>query len=162
MSTWMETGFAPVRIENGRSFTIAGLGGHYNQQNNKTIPALWQRFVPYIGKLPGQVGDDTYGVSCNFDGHGGFFYIAGVEVSQTSQLPAELTRHTLKPRRYAVFEHHGEISGLGHTFEKIWKQWLPASGERAADAPEFERYGEAFDARTASGTVEIWIPLESA
>jgi len=162
MATQMDTGFAPVRIENGRSFTIAGFGERYNQQTNKTIPALWQRFAPHVGKVPGQVGDDTYGVCCNFDGRGGFLYIAGVEVDGSGVLPPGFSRQVLKPQRYAVFEHHGKVSGLGHTFEKIFKQWLPASGERTADAPEFERYGEAFDTYLASGTVEIWIPLEPA
>lgn len=162
MSTQMDTGFAPVRIENGRSFTIAGFGERYTQQTNKAIPALWQRFAEHVGKVPGQVGEDTYGVCCNFDGHGGFLYIAGVEVTGSSALPPGFTRQTLQPQRYAVFEHHGKVSGLGHTFEKIWKHWLPASGERAADAPEFERYGDGFDAQSASGTVEIWIPLEPA
>lgn len=162
MSTQMETGFAPVRIENGRSFTIAGFGERYNQQTNKAIPALWQRFAPHVGKVPGQVGNDTYGVCCNFDGRGGFLYIAGVEINGSGVLPPGFSRQTLKPQRYAVFEHHGKLNGLGHTFEKILKQWLPSSGERAADAPEFERYGDAFDTRSASGVVEIWIPLEPA
>lgn len=161
MSTRMDAGFSPARIENGRSFTIAGYGERYTQQTNKRIPALWQRFAAQIGKVPGQVGADTYGVCCNFDGKGGFLYIAGVEVRSPGALPQEFTWHTLAPQRYAVFEHRGKLSSLGHTFEKIWKQWLPHSGERAADAPEFERYGEAFDTETASGVVEIWIPLEA-
>ena len=162
MSPQLDTGFAPVRIENGRSFTIVGFGERYNQQNNKAIPALWQRFATHVGKVPGQIGSDTYGVCCNFDGRGGFLYIAGVEVSGGSLVPPGFTRQILKPQRYAVFEHHGKVSGLGHTFEKIFKQWLPSSGERAADAPEFERYGDAFDPGSASGTVEIWSPLEPA
>ena len=160
MSTQMEAGFAPARFEHGRSFTIAGFGERYTQQTNKSIPALWERLAPQLGKIPGQIGNETYGVCCNFDGHGGFLYIAGVEVRSTSVLPPYFTWHTLAPQRYAVFEHRGKLSGLGHTFEKIWKQWLPASGERAAEAPEFERYGDDFDPETASGLVEIWIPLE--
>ena len=29
-----------------------------------------------------------------------------------------------------------------------------------ADAPEFERYDERFDARTGAGGFEIWLPVE--
>lgn len=161
MSPLTEAGFAPVRIETGRSFTIAGFGERFTQQTNSRIPALWQRFASHVGNVPGQIDNDTYGVCCEFDGQGGFLYIAGVEVRSTNVLPSYYTVQTLMPQRYAVFEHRGKVSGLGHTFEKIWKHWLPKSGERAADAPEFERYGREFDPHTASGLVEIWIPLES-
>jgi predicted transcriptional regulator YdeE len=30
-----------------------------------------------------------------------------------------------------------------------------------ADAPDFERYGEDFDAQTGLGGVEIWLPLSA-
>lgn len=160
MSTQLETTIAPVRIENGRQFTVAGLADHFTLATNKGIPALWERFARKAGKVPGQIGDATYGLCCNFDGHGGFLYIAGVEVSSTHSLPEEYTWHLVQPHRYAVFEHHGRLSGLGHTFEKIWKQWLPGSGERAANAAEFERYDERFDAESACSVMEIWIPLE--
>jgi AraC family transcriptional regulator len=41
----------------------------------------------------------------------------------------------------------------------IWNQWLPASGLRAADAPNFERYDEKFDPLTGNGGLEIWLPV---
>ena len=41
----------------------------------------------------------------------------------------------------------------------IWNQWLPASGLKAADAPNFERYDEKFDSATGNGGSEIWILL---
>ena len=35
---------------------IAGLGGHYGNENRAQIPDLWQRFGPrYFGRVPGQV-----------------------------------------------------------------------------------------------------------
>ena len=37
--------------------------------------------------------------------------------------------------------------------------WFPASGERIADAPNFELYAEDFDGRTGLGGVEIWVPI---
>ena len=33
-------------------------------------------------------------------------------------------------------------------------------GCEALDAPDFERYGEEFDARTGMGGVEIWLPVK--
>ena len=33
--------------------------------------------------------------------------------------------------------------------------------DEVADAPDFERYDEAFDPRTGNGGLEVWIPLKS-
>ena len=33
-------------------------------------------------------------------------------------------------------------------------------GCEALDAPDFEHYGEEFDARTGMGGAEIWVPVE--
>lgn len=161
MSHPMDTRIEPVRYEDGRSLTIAGFGAHYTQQTNNGIPALWQRLAPQIGSVPGQVDDYSYGLCCDFDGKGGFLYIAGVEVISTSVLPASFVYRTLAPQRYAVFEHRGRLATLGHTFEKIWKQWMPNSGETPADAPEFERYAKDFDPDSAQCMLEIWIPLKN-
>ncbi len=40
-------------------------------------------------------------------------------------------------------------------------QWLPEYGHVVADAPNFERYGEDFDPRSGTGTIEIWVPLKT-
>ena len=40
----------------------------------------------------------------------------------------------------------------------ITLQWQRYKRSRA---PDFERYGEEFDARSNSGYVDIWIPVES-
>ncbi|WP_409281534.1 GyrI-like domain-containing protein [Pseudomonas defluvii] len=160
MSTLKDAGFAPARYENGRAFTIAGLGERYTLQTLQGIPVLWQRFAQHIGKVPGQVGHDTYGLCCNPDGQGGFEYIAGVEVTSTEALAQAFRWYTLAPQHYAVFEHRGAISAIGQTFERIWKEWLPGSGEQAADAPEFERYSADYDPGSDNNVVEIWLPLK--
>ncbi|MDD0993979.1 GyrI-like domain-containing protein [Pseudomonas sp. TNT2022 ID681] len=156
----MDVRFAPARIISSPGFTIGGLGQRYSQQSNQSIPELWLRFAEHVGKVPGQIGGETYGLCCNPDGNGGFEYIAGVEVRSISLLPKDFRYYTLAPQRYAVFEHQGDVRKIGHTFEKIWKQWLPASGEEAADAPEFERYGADFDPDCRDAMVEIWLPLK--
>ena len=49
------TALAPPRIEQGRLLLIAGLGGKYSLDTHQNIPALWQRFQPHLGNVPGQV-----------------------------------------------------------------------------------------------------------
>ena len=151
----------PPRFESGRTLLIAGLGERYSFETNHGIPLQWQRFVPYIGNIPGQVGKVAYGVCCNADGAGNFDYIAGVEVSSFDQLPAELRRVRIPAQRYAVFTHRDHISTMRGTVYTIWNKWLPASGHDVADAPDFERYDERFDPLSGIGEVEIWLPLKA-
>lgn len=149
------------RIVEEQSLLIAGLGERFNRSGSQAIAALWQRFVPYIGRVPGQVGWETFGLCWNPDENGSFEYVAGVQVSRFDELPAEFRRLSLPPRRYAVFLHQGHISSIHETFAAIFQRWLPASGLEAADAPEFERYSGDFNPMAGTGQVEVWLPLKA-
>jgi AraC family transcriptional regulator len=148
------------RFESRAAFLVAGLSVRYDYEScGGGIPAQWQRFTPYIGNLPGQVGGVAYGVRYNSD-DSGLDYMCGVEVGEFSQLPPDLSRVRVPANRYAVFQHSGHVSEIRSTWYTIWNRWLPKSGHSLADAPDFERYGEDFDGRTGRGTVEIWVPLK--
>lgn len=155
------TTLEPPRFENGKALLIAGLGERYTCETSKAIPAQWQRFGPHFGHVPGQIGRTAYGVCCNQDDEGNFDYICGVEVSDFRELPAEFSRVRISGQRYAVFSHREHISTIRGTVNAIWNKWLPESGYEIADAPDFERYGEAFDPETGTGGVEIWIPIKA-
>ena len=49
---------------------------------------------------------------------------------------------------------------IRRTVNTIWNHWLPASGHKLADAPNFERYDEKFDPATGNGGLEIWVPIK--
>ncbi|WP_027781951.1 MULTISPECIES: GyrI-like domain-containing protein [Burkholderia] len=151
---------ASPRFEDGERWLIAGMSDRYTFETNDGIPALWQTFIPYIGNIPGQVGGVTYGVCCNPGADGSFEYIAGVEVKRCDRLPAPFRCIELEPQRYAVFEHSGHLSTIHQTFHSIWNGWLPTSGFKAAEAPEFERYSEDYDPVAGTGVLEIWLPVE--
>jgi AraC family transcriptional regulator len=159
MDETMLTELEQPRFENGKTLLVAGLSERYDCDSSKAIPSQWQRFVPYIGNIPGQIGGTAYGVCCNSDEEGNFDYICGVEVADFSELPPELTRLRIPARRYAVFTHRDHISTIRRTVNTIWNKWLPESKHEVADAPDFERYGPEFDPKTGTGGVEIWIPL---
>jgi AraC family transcriptional regulator len=150
----------PPRFETAKPLLIAGLGARYTCESSKAIPAQWQRFQPHIGNIPGQIGRVAYGVCCNSDDAGNFDYICGVEVADFSELPAAFSRVRLPEQHYAVFTHREHISTIRRTVNTIWNKWLPESEHEAADAPDFERYGETFDPQTGTGGVEIWIPIK--
>ena len=151
----------PPRFENGKPLLIVGLGERYSCETSKGIPAQWQRFEPHFGNIPGQIGRVSYGVCCNSDNEGNFDYICGVEVSNISELPPAFSRVRIPEQQYAVFSHRNHISAIRRTVNTIWNKWLPESRHEVADAPDFERYGEDFDPRSGTGTVEIWIPIKA-
>ncbi len=150
----------PPRFETGKAMLVAGIGERCTLENGGAgIPSQWQRFHQKVGDIPDRVGQVAYGVCCNGDDSGNFDYIAGVEVSDFSDLPREFSRVRIPEQRYMVFTHSEHISTIRRTVNTIWNQWLPASGLKAADAPNFERYDERFDSLTGNGGLEIWIPV---
>ena len=153
------------RIENGEALRIAGLRAHYTSETMKHIPELWMRFAPHIGNIPWQVDRVAYGLCFNALSPDGIDYLAGVEVSGSSDLPGEFSVANIPAQKYAVFSHREHVSKLYETLDAIDK-WLPGSGLEAApgdaEAPNFfERYSEEFDHRTGMGGMEVWVPVKA-
>ena len=130
------------------------------ENNGAGIPSQWQRFHQTVDNVPGRIGKVAYGVCCNGDDAGNFDYIAGVEVDRllrpaarisagvripSRNMPCLLTPSTSRP--FAAPSTRSGITGCR------------ASGMKAADAPNFERYDEKFDPLTGNGGLEIWIPV---
>jgi AraC family transcriptional regulator len=151
----------PSRFENGERLLIAGLGGRYMCEGSAGIPSQWQRFLPHLGQIPGQLGRITYGVCYNSDDAGNFDYVCGVEVNDFSRLPADWSRVRIPEQKYAIFCQREHISTIRSTWNTIWNNWLPESGYEAVDAPDFERYGDDFDSVTGTGGFEVWIPIKT-
>lgn len=163
MNSTMLDHLAPPRFETAKAFLVAGPAERISCDNGAMIPGLWQRFHREIADIPARVGQGqiqvAYGVCCNGDDAGNFDYIAGVEVADFSDLPRRFGRIRIPEQRYTVFTHTEHVASIRRTVNTIWNQWLPASGLRAADAPNFERYDEKFDPATGNGGFEIWIPV---
>jgi predicted transcriptional regulator YdeE len=155
-------GLEMPRFEDGQALKIAGLNEFYTFETRVNIPAQWGKFCAHIGKVPGQIGTMTYGVSWNCKPQCSFEYLSGVEVSGEQPLPAGFTLLDIAPRRYAVFTHAGHVSKLAATIDTIWRKWAPDSGLQFAEAPEFERYTSKFNGETGLGGMEIWVPLQGS
>lgn len=150
---------SPPRIETRHAMTIAGLSERYTFETTTGIPGLWQRFMPHIGHIHGQIDGQTYGVCYNGDGEGNFDYMCGVAIFSKSDLPADFSMVKIHGGKYAVFRHDGHISSIRATWHTILNKWLPESGHQMAAAPDFEYYSPDFNPETDDGFVEIWIPL---
>ena len=90
-----------------------------------------------------------------------YFYLAGVEVSDISDLDRNFTAVRLPAQRWAVFLHEGHVTTIGSTIHAVFARALPAAGLAAADMPDLlERYDENFDAWNGAGGFEIWVPVK--
>ena len=159
MDRTLLTELEPPEFRVSDELLIAGMGARYTFETNEAIPSQWQRFEPYIGQIPRQIGAETYGLSGNFKTDGSFDYVAGVRVRDFSDLPNGFMVFRLAKRMYAVFSHRGHVSQLRRTHYTIWNKWLPEAQMELANAPNFERYLKEFDPRTGDGPIEIWMPV---
>ncbi|QQR34797.1 AraC family transcriptional regulator [Devosia oryziradicis] len=147
------------RIVDAAPLRVAGFSERYTFATNEGIPALWQRFSPYVGHMPGQVGSTTYGVVADFEDDCSFGYLAGVEVLPTADLDEGMAYIDIPAQRYAVFAHEGHISTMRRTAYSIWAHYFPTSTLIPTGGPSFERYGAEHDAQTGHGLVEVWVPV---
>ena len=109
---------------------------------------------PHIGQIAQQIGKITYGVMRNGDAKGNFDYVCGC-AGQRLCRPAEgihpASAHCPALRRLRPSRPY---LTLRRTIGSIWAKWLPGSKYKAADAPNFERYGPEFDPHTGNGGLE--------
>ena len=155
----------PPRFVIAKPFLIAGLKQRFTSDTMKNIPQLWQRFMPHIGQVPGQVSGVAYGLCSNMmSSPFAFDYTAGVQVANTSGLPTGFSQVKIPAQRYVVFSHRDHVSSLPKALDAV-HEWSATFGlapvERIPDLPiMFERYGEAFDPHTGGHDAEIWTPLK--
>ena len=153
----------PVRYVQGRPMLLAGIRRHHTFAGMaKGIPTQWEDFLK-LGPLPTQVGTTAYGAICGGDPKTQQMeYMCAVEVQSFDAVPKELGRMRVPAVRYAVFLHEGNVATIQATWKQIFSTWLPSSGMRSANTPDFELYDERFDGATGDGGVEIWLGVQPA
>lgn len=159
------TPLEPPRFEQSPPLRIAGLRARVD--GAATAPALWARFAPHFGRVPGEVDRVGYGLCLPAaDGEAGCFdYVAGCAVNDFAGVPADWAQVSIPAQRYAVFVHRQHVSKIRDTIDAI-SRWLPGSGHEIAPAGAdqvgfFERYGEGFDPHTGCGDIEVWVPVKA-
>jgi AraC family transcriptional regulator len=149
MDSTPTTNLQPPRFATAKATLVAGIGERYNHcdDGGANIPNQWQQFHHKVATFPDRVGKLAYGVCCNGDDSGNFDYIAGVEVSDFSDLPREFARVRIPGQRYVVFTHSEHISTIRRTVERDLESVAAAIGLKVVDAPSFERYDEKVRSR---------------
>lgn len=89
-------------------------------------------------------------------------YDACITIDKDIKPEGEAGVQTISGGRYAVFLHKGPYERFGETYNAIFSQWLPSSGETLRDAPCFEVYLNRDPRRTKPENLrtEICIPIE--
>ena len=139
-----------------------GLLGQYAFGATEGIAGQWAKFMgSMVAEIENRVPSIPIGVTLSIDNDGNFDYVAAVEFTNVATVPSGLTKVQIAPRRWAIFEHDGNITTLSKTYMAIWDRWLPDHNQRLSNAPSIERHKETFDPLTGYGGVEIWIPIDT-
>ena len=152
----------PTRLQPGDAMCFAGDRRRFPIADAATvIPQQWEQFMSRL-PLPGQVGRDTYGITCDYsDGH--IEYMAGVRVDCFDRLTQAHPegRVNVPEATYAVFVHHGRNESIPKTWADI-VEWV-RNNDRYEDAqsPPLEIYGKQYDPVSNSSQFEIWYPVKA-
>ncbi len=136
---------------------LIGTMAVYDSQSEASegIPRQWREFR----RTHPSLGNETtfYGASpCTADRR--IHYLTGI-VQGGSEAVETGERLTLAAGEYAVVRVD-DLALLRDTWVWLLSVWLPTSGRREKNTPEFERFTSISEAGTPTGPVEIWIPLE--
>jgi AraC family transcriptional regulator len=141
------------------AFTVAGMP--YRGKNEYgEIARMWVVFMPRSAEIPARRHpDQAYGVIYGFDNSTGVMdYLAGVEVTESRDLPDGMISLEIPAQTYAVFEC--TLPTLMQTMGQIYGEWLPASGYGRADGPEFEFYDERYNPQSSEPVMAVYVPVE--
>jgi AraC family transcriptional regulator len=146
-------------IDRHPAMRMAGFREKLEMSNPNVFPALWQRFGPYLGHIPGAVSNEAYGIVAGMDGDL-CDYMAAVELRPNAEPLPEFKTLVVPARRWARFAHRGHVSAMRSTIAAIYDYGLARAGLEQDGGMSFvEYYGLDFDGHTGMGTIEIWIGL---
>lgn len=141
------------------AFTVIGMLYH-GKNEHQEIPRLWEQFNLRSAEIESAINAEVcYGIADNFDRISSTFdYLAGVEVTDDAQPPLDMVRWQLSQQLYAAFDC--TLLTLMRTFQIAYDDWMPQAGYRRAPGPEFELYGNMFNAGDPHSPMFIYIPVQ--
>jgi predicted transcriptional regulator YdeE len=149
-----ETKSMEPKIVTKPAFTVVGMLYKGKNENND-LSKLWDYFIPRIDEIEDKCGD-AYGVCGDMEPDGIFHYLAGIEVSQVDDQPNDMNHWSVPEQTYAAFPC--TLKTIHDTFNHAHQNWLPQSGYKRADGPDFEFYPEEFNPEAGTGMF-VYIPV---
>ena len=144
-----------MNIVEQEGFRAVGLRIRTTSFSNE-IPALWQRFMPFMQSITSSTPEISYGLMGEHHADGTFTYMAAVAVDADMVVDSSLDTWHVPAQRYAVFET--TMPQLGEMFGRIHGQLMPESGLQYGQGPSFEYYGPEFD--TPAQKLHIYIAIQ--
>lgn len=130
--------------------------------------ALWRAFKPRVREINGRISTDFFSVQICDDLPGiaemtpntQFRKWAAVEVGDAAAAPQGMESLRISAGMYAVFIYRGLPQDFPQTAAYIFGEWLPRSGYRLADRPQFEIMGANYRYDDSEAREEIWVPID--
>ena len=108
------------------------------------VAAAWDRLLTFMGK-EGWIGADSEFLGICHDDPAvtparRIRYDACITVGERFEATGDIGVQTVPGGEYAVLTHIGPYSTLAESYQRLFGQWLPASGHRLRMTPSFEAY----------------------
>lgn len=154
------------RIELLEPKMLVGMRVQMSLAADKTVQ-LWRGFMPRRHEIQGKLTTNVVNMQVYerppfplFSPDTLFEKWAAVEVTDHSEVPAQMEPYTLTGGTYAVFVHNGPASSFPKTLQYIYGTWLPASGYELDHREHFEVLGEGYRPDDPEAQEEVWIPIK--
>ncbi len=144
------------------AFTVVGLK-YRGKNENQEISAMWgvanTRAEEIVAAAEGL--GEAYGICRDMEADGVFEYLAGLEVKTIREIPEGMERWDVPEQTYAVFPCR--LATIGEAYRYAFQEWLPSSGYKRGDGPDFEYYDETFEPDNAENSqLYVYIPVVKA
>ncbi|MCP4404395.1 MAG: GyrI-like domain-containing protein [bacterium] len=151
------------------AITVVGMSSLINSQCN-LIPKLWIRFMPRGQEIEHiSMQKVAFGVSFGMEMLSAegeppkyeFMHLVGYPVDSTEDIPEGMSYKQISAHKCAKFTHKGPISTLSKTYDDIFMQWLPMSGEEYDPSiGDLEWYDERFKHEEEDSEFDIYVPIK--
>ena len=129
---------------------------------------LWQAFMPRLQEIRNRPNEELMALQVYPEGYFGpafsptleFQEWAGVEVSSADDVPEGMEVLTIPGGRFARFVYKGMAKDFGELARYMYSEWLPQSGERAAEKAHFQVMGKKYlGHESPESEEEVFVPL---
>jgi len=160
-----------TRIISLPALRVVGMA-YVGKNENGEIPAMWSKFIPHFHEVPGKIHPDVkLGVCGDCQQDGSFRYVAGFQVEADAPVPEGMTTCQVPAATYVVVTQRGPLGdkkrGLSAAMNYVYREWLPQSGYKRADAADLEWYDERFvfgidDSERENSEMDVYTPIVPA
>ena len=153
------------KIVSKNEFMVIGMQ-YIGKNEHGEITKMWQEFMPRLKEIKNltldkESGDACYGLCYMPKGteKGVIEYIACFPVSSLEHIPVGMIGRIVPPQTYAVTEAYG-VKDIGEAYNFLINEWMPLSGYKAGEGPDFELYTKNFNPEDPESVFYVYFPVK--